>query len=569
MNKKFFPFLLSFAASMMFPAASILNYTFQNAAWLNRCAIGTVIGILILITSAVWLLNVLLAKKVFVAFLATLLFNILIQFFGSIEDKTSTFFAILICVVIFILLNFLIAWLLKKIKNQNKTILLLMVTFPSVFFLLNIVPWIRYYTGSNDLTYTYSEDYYKTKFTVSCLEKQSPNIYWIHCDGMIGINYAEKLFDLNLNNYKRAFEDRGFFINENATLKSEHSTRIGISMLCSPYFYDSFYKNVLENVNYLSVSKYYFCSDLGKMIDFSRYRNELLRAFYCSGYQTNFMPYSRDVYYYVMPFSERVYTFADDFVLEMKLDPEKVFSFDDEIELFFNLMPSAYGPNMSSLLYERFRPMYYIMHYLKKFTDYKDISFDGHSLLNALRLEENIAERLPKTELRSLLVTEGMDTNNPENIPYNSSVAIAFSETIKTSETPLFTFIANYINHVPFVYNEDGSFVSSSTGYRLEAVEGNYIFSLKVLLSWVDQILENDKDAVIVLQADHGFQESKNALANFFGYYEQEMYDSTMSAVRVPEKYKNGEEQYAYENPLNISRYLVNSFVGRNYEYIN
>lgn len=41
-----------------------------------------------------------------------------------------------------------------------------------------------------------------------------------------------------------------------------------------------------------------------------------------------------------------------------------------------------------------------------------------------------------------------------------------------------------------------------------------------------------------------------------------------MSAIRVPEKYQTGEEHYAMENPLNISRYLVNSFVGRNYEYL-
>ena len=33
-------------------------------------------------------------------------------------------------------------------------------------------------------------------------------------------------------------------------------------------------------------------------------------------------------------------------------------------------------------------------------------------------------------------------------------------------------------------------------------------------------------------------------------------------------KYRNGEEE-VLSNPLNISRYLVNNFIGDNYEYID
>ena len=36
----------------------------------------------------------------------------------------------------------------------------------------------------------------------------------------------------------------------------------------------------------------------------------------------------------------------------------------------------------------------------------------------------------------------------------------------------------------------------------------------------------------------------------------------------IPDKYKNGDEIYL-NNPLNISRYIVNNYVGKNYEYIN
>ena len=40
-----------------------------------------------------------------------------------------------------------------------------------------------------------------------------------------------------------------------------------------------------------------------------------------------------------------------------------------------------------------------------------------------------------------------------------------------------------------------------------------------------------------------------------------------MNAVYIPEKYQNGDEKYL-SNPLNISRYLVNNFVGDNYTYL-
>ena len=48
----------------------------------------------------------------------------------------------------------------------------------------------------------------------------------------------------------------------------------------------------------------------------------------------------------------------------------------------------------------------------------------------------------------------------------------------------------------------------------------------------------------------------------------QNIKNSVMNAVYIPEKYKNGDEKYL-QNPLNISRYLVNNFMCDNsYNYI-
>ncbi len=58
---------------------------------------------------------------------------------------------------------------------------------------------------------------------------------------------------------------------------------------------------------------------------------------------------------------------------------------------------------------------------------------------------------------------------------------------------------------------------------------------------------------------------------NFFKISNEEVKkirNSVINAIYVPEKYKTDDIEYV-KNPLNISRYLVNNFVGKNYEYID
>ena len=43
--------------------------------------------------------------------------------------------------------------------------------------------------------------------------------------------------------------------------------------------------------------------------------------------------------------------------------------------------------------------------------------------------------------------------------------------------------------------------------------------------------------------------------------------NSTFSSIYIPDEYKNGDEEFL-SNPLNISRYIINNYVGKNYEYI-
>ena len=92
-------------------------------------------------------------------------------------------------------------------------------------------------------------------------------------------------------------------------------------------------------------------------------------------------------------------------------------------------------------------------------------------------------------------------------------------------------------------------------------------FAFWRMINEIDVILERNPDAVIVLQSDHGFhlEEIQHHLLEQGYTMEQvlELTHSVLSAVRIPEEYGGLEEPIA---PLNITRVLVNRFVGENYE---
>jgi hypothetical protein len=138
------------------------------------------------------------------------------------------------------------------------------------------------------------------------------------------------------------------------------------------------------------------------------------------------------------------------------------------------------------------------------------------------------------------------------------------------SERPYFYIFQSFLAHTPFDYNEDGEKISDGNT-DVMAYPAQHRYAGKVLLKTVDVILEADPNAVIVLQADHGLH--GNTEADFIKAFGEDvdasdLWNQVFSAVRIPENYQNGDEHYALSNPLNISRYLVNSFVGTNYSYL-
>ena len=89
------------------------------------------------------------------------------------------------------------------------------------------------------------------------------------------------------------------------------------------------------------------------------------------------------------------------------------------------------------------------------------------------------------------------------------------------------------------------------------------------VISEIDLILARNPNAVIVLQSDHGFHldSTQDHLLEQGYTMEQvlELTHSVFSAMRIPDEYGGLEESVA---PLNITRVLVNRFVGKNYELL-
>jgi len=96
-----------------------------------------------------------------------------------------------------------------------------------------------------------------------------------------------------------------------------------------------------------------------------------------------------------------------------------------------------------------------------------------------------------------------------------------------------------------------------------------YHYQLREVLAYVDVILEENPDAVIVLQADHGFHSSETHQSLLDqGYSVEQVLElsySIFNAVRIPAKYGGLDAPVA---PLNVTRELVNRFVGENYDLL-
>ncbi|MBQ7569526.1 MAG: hypothetical protein IJQ63_06395, partial [Synergistaceae bacterium] len=357
----------------------------------------------------------------------------------------------------------------------------------------------------------------------------SPNIYWIHADGMLSFNAVAKYFNDNQEKFLNELEQRGFEINKGAAFEAHHSTTNAIPALMNPYSYDNWIRNEFLKPSE-ELNNYAF--------DLLRMNNELQYAFQAKSYDINVTgPYK---FYYPIrggKFWLTAVTKGDILSLE---------DLDDNVFLEA----------------DNFRNIYFG-------TILKEI-------LKRIKFSDQTYKAFISPDKRQEILVNAWDLDNRVWDFVDALYDILYGK----YPEPRLTIIHDLTPHVAFNHAKDGSHAdvpfSKYNKHRPLDYYPQHVWSAKVLINIIDLILEQDPDAVIIIQSDHGIhanseQDFKQAFGDKFNSNTtKELWNSTMSAIRVPDKFKTGEEHYALNNPLNITRYLVNNFVGaNNYEYLS
>lgn len=375
----------------------------------------------------------------------------------------------------------------------------------------------------------------KKQFSISD-SAPSPNVYWIHCDGMLGFDAFQRYYGDDQAEFARALTDRGFQINRSATLETNHTTKIAVPALMCPNFYDGSMREVLKDHETAITEAETVLSD--QELQDERINSETRMAFERKGYLSQTL--GRITIYYP-PVSNRFYVTGDSgaYILES----------DDNFKEWILSIIQA-GELMALIT-----------------------GLPNDAFFNTVfKLGEHgtFGFRVRRTALTHTLPAEQPEalSQGKNLLPKNRMMLEAINDSTY-ADRPTFDIIFYLGAHIPFEVGENGEPNTGDT-HSVYAYAPQHRYAASMLICMIDQILARDPEAVIVLQADHGLHcNTKEEITSAFGEDAvAPIWNQVMSALRVPEKYQNGDETFALSNPLNMSRYLVNSFVGKNYAYV-
>ena len=375
------------------------------------------------------------------------------------------------------------------------------ILFPCVIFLLFLFQCISFLNLLSQQISEVDERFVHSAKVSSSLP--SPNIYWIHCDGLLGIRSFQKYFHDSQDSFRNELRAKSFFIYDSAYLTANCSTKVAVTALMNPEFYDRF---LIHHVQPERKDSWEFKNE--NLLAFYRLvANQFYRSFESKAYSVAVVPY----------------------------DP----------------WTNSYVGKLSSM------------------EEYKDI----YLKLKHLWIFGHLAVRMPgalffwKDESPEILSVDYEKCPEADkefldrNLPYVHAI-----QNLPIPDHPTLTIIKCFAAHVPYAYDENGKLLNTFPDHSdPEDYKAQHLLTTRVLLWTVENILEKDPDAVIVLQADHGLHcTTERQFREYFGEKcnPQELWNQVFSAVRIPRKFRNGNEKYMAQTPLNIVRYLINSFVG-------
>lgn len=369
--------------------------------------------------------------------------------------------------------------------------------------------------------------YIKTDFNIDSTVTDRPNVYWLHCDSMLGFDAYEKYFGDNQAEFEQNLQARGFAVNRSAMFEGGHTTTVCLPSLTCPDFYDEYVTPRIVDGHLETWMGHPDGIALQSVASTMRANLEITSAFRSIGYTValNTANWSGGIYF---ADADEKYESPDGIVITRSIDQRT------------GGIRTANAGGTENFTEAFIRPLRWAMDKIKSITEAPEIvaRVNGEKVNRAAGATLSVVYADP-------LIAPGDGKER-------------------------FVFIVFNDAHTPFDINENGEWITEGNTNPLD-YEPAHRFSQKVVLTMIDSIVAKDPNAVIIIQADHGLHgNTREDFVTAFGEdaQEKELWNCVISAIRVPEQYQNGEESYAAGNPLNMSRYLVNRFVGKNYEYL-
>jgi len=409
-----------------------------------------------------------------------------------------------------------------------------------ILFLYNFIPAfysdvLKPLVGSS----TTKQFVIKSEFNINT-SLASPDIYWLHMDEMVSFSVIEEYFGDHLGELKEELSKRGFILNESASLHAG-GTILALISLLNPALYDSYLESLfIETENFPRLQREakireQFLKDGLSIREDVTPRMELFRAFIAKGYTHVVVTESNGIEFnhglQPMGWFYRDYDIKNKgtYLLINNRKPEANVSNYEKILDFFQLLTNT-TPLSAPFIQDRIRKFIYMK--LESSEDWLAIAQYEEIPVSSIGLsyENHLYRRL-----------------------YDSFRA----------PSPKFVYVSNGITHGPYTYiiRTDGNPYNIDDLYL-----PHFKYAAKVMLNTIDMILEKNNDAIIIIQGDHGIhlRESHEYMRSA-GYTEDQIIEinySTISAVRIPDIYGGLEKPL---EPLDISRTLINRFVGENY----
>ena len=421
----------------------------------------------------------------------------------------------------------------EEFELSSKKLSKILIALVAVLLVINIVPIAAYNITSADAVADASEG---MTFVVDD-SLDHPNIYWIHAESMVDETVLEKYWGEDTVGFTEKLEERGFYVNHEAYINGPLFSGLTTESLASMYL-----PNFSDRMNEVGLSR----ANRAITFTYLEGENEFINAFDSAGYKTvaHMSPWELNY---------------------VRLPAGTIYCYDDEISV----------NNNTNVIGSLDKIIYFDLKQQILFLEYS--AYPIWVLSNCFHVEDKCLNQYLKkhivVSLENYVSDEEkygifQDTDWLE-IDGHGSLISSVRYSLDISNSPELMFIFSNFAHTNYDIDEFGGSIETTNNVYM--YYGEYLFSSKLILYYVDEILEKDSNAIIIIQGDHGPH-----IAGYDGYDEffssdpryEEYKGHVLSAVRIPEQYQTEDYPEAIQNPRNIVRYLVNSYVGENYEYI-